>query len=135
MRVAAETGNESARVAGAREFVDFFGRETLRHFREEEEVVFPLLLEHPEVPHDLLERALLEHLRMHRCVARLRGEVASGAVEAGSLQATSSLLEAHVRLEERELFPLLERVVPEAELSGITLAERDRSRSRSAEGV
>ena len=44
-------------------------------------------------------------------------EVASGGPELSALRALGTLLEQHVRREERELFPLIEGVVPERELA------------------
>jgi hypothetical protein len=41
------------------------------------------------------------------------------------LAAAGELLEAHVRLEERQLFPLIEELVPDDELRGLGLADRD----------
>ena len=39
------------------------------------------------------------------------------------LRALGERLDAHIRLEERELFPLAERVVPESELRALDMAE------------
>lgn len=77
-------------------FADF-RRGLARHFREEEEQVFPLLAEFCAEPPDVLARALVDH-------ARIR------ALPPGAELA--DVLEAHVRLEERELFELLQDVVP-----------------------
>ena len=81
----------------------------MTHFRDEEEHLFPLLFEQAgaEAPEELV-RALLDHARLHALAARLRAGLAIGKVEAETLQSAGALLEAHVRLEERELFPLIE---------------------------
>ena len=60
-----------------------------------------------EAPEELV-RALLDHARLHALAAQLRSGLAMGEVEAETLQSAGALLEAHVRLEERELFPLIE---------------------------
>ena len=60
-----------------------------------------------EAPKELV-RALLDHARLHALAAQLRSGLAVGVVEAETLQSAGALLEAHVRLEERELFPLIE---------------------------
>jgi quercetin dioxygenase-like cupin family protein len=107
-----------ARVAGggvgdllesAREFLVFFEGRALSHFREEEERLFPLLLDYEgaEAPEELV-RALLDHVRLHALAAQLRSGLAVGEVEVETLRRAGALLEAHVRLEERELFPLIE---------------------------
>lgn len=76
---------------------DDFRRGLARHFREEEERVFPLLVEFCEEPPEVMARALVEH-------ARIRATAPGPEL--------GRLLEAHVRLEERDLFELLQQVVP-----------------------
>jgi quercetin dioxygenase-like cupin family protein len=78
-----------------------------RHFREEEERVFPLLAEFCPEPPDVLVRALLDHQRIR---------ATPPGPELGEL------LEAHVRLEERELFELLQEVVPPERLDALVPA-------------
>jgi hypothetical protein len=41
------------------------------------------------------------------------------------LDAAGALLDAHIRLEERQLFPLIEELVPDHELRRLGLADRD----------
>lgn len=96
-------GRNAARAAA--EFTRFFADESVRHFREEEEWLFPLVVDHDEA-RPLIVRALLEHQRLHALAGRLEGE------EAGIVMTElAELLEAHVRHEERELFPLIQRLV------------------------
>jgi mannose-6-phosphate isomerase-like protein (cupin superfamily) len=101
--------------AAAREFLRFFGSETTRHFREEEELVFPLL--YGDEPEQLRE-VLLQHQRLRALAGRLRG----GEDVSAEL---ADLLEAHIRLEERDLFELIQRRVPEDQLASIGLAPRE----------
>ena len=79
-------------------------RELARHFRDEEQRVFPLLAEFCDEPPDVLVRALVDH-------ARIR------ALSAGP--ELGELLEAHVRLEEREQFELLQEDVPAERLDDL----------------
>ena len=51
--------------------------------------------------------------------------VAAGIVERETLDAAGELLDAHIRLEERQLFPLIEELVPDDELRRLGLASRD----------
>jgi hypothetical protein len=51
--------------------------------------------------------------------------VAAGIVDRETLHAAGGLLDAHIRLEERQLFPLIERLVPDEELRRLGLASRD----------
>jgi quercetin dioxygenase-like cupin family protein len=88
---------------------DEYRRGLARHFREEEERVFPLLAEFCAEPPPVLARALVDHARIR--AARAGPEL-------------GALLEAHVRLEERELFELLQEVVPDERLAALVAAPR-----------
>ncbi len=92
-------------------FAEFFAGHVSRHFREEEERVFPLLAEFCEEPPAVLAEALLDHQRIR-------------AAEPGP--ELGRLLEAHVRLEERELFALLQEVVPAERLDALVPAAAGR---------
>jgi mannose-6-phosphate isomerase-like protein (cupin superfamily) len=84
-------------------FSRFFADESVRHFREEEERLFPLVADSGEA-RPLVVRALLEHQQLHAFAARLASE------DLAPMHDLAALLEAHVRFEERELFPLIERL-------------------------
>jgi quercetin dioxygenase-like cupin family protein len=71
-----------------------------RHFREEEELVFPLL-GHLEPPPPALAEACVQH-------AQIRARLDEPDAELGEL------LEAHVRLEEQVLFELVQEVADAA---------------------
>jgi hypothetical protein len=74
LRRAADT-RESAAVATA--FLRFFAVETVEHFREEEELLFPLVVAFDEA-RELLVQALLEHQRLHALTSRLQQLVTTG---------------------------------------------------------
>jgi iron-sulfur cluster repair protein YtfE (RIC family) len=112
LRTAAETADPPA---VARAFLRFFAEETVAHFRDEEELLFPLLAESEEAREPLV-RALLEHQRIHALVGRLSGQVEAGAPETELMSELGEVLEAHIRFEERQLFPLVERLVPDLRL-------------------
>lgn len=95
--------NEDA-PAEAAAFSRFFAEESVRHFREEEEQLFPLVADSEEAK-PLITRALLEHQQLHA----LAGRLANG--DQTLIRDVAELLEAHVRFEERKLFPLIERLV------------------------
>jgi len=92
----------------AAETIAFFEESLRRHFRIEEDVVFPFLATH--LPPRAAERALLAELvRDHGRLAELRDAVASATdatALSSALTAFADLLEAHVRREERQLFDL-----------------------------
>jgi hypothetical protein len=100
-RAAEGDGDPGAAVAA---FVSFFATNTLPHFREEEERWFPLVAEVDEARSPLLA-ALLDHQRLRSLVTQMEQ-----ARDVHLMRDVAELLEAHVRREERELFPLLERL-------------------------
>ena len=69
----------------------------------------------------LLERILREHMELHGLVRALRIEAAAGDIPPEVLRTIGDLLHDHVRVEERELFAEIERIVPAAELEGVML--------------
>ena len=83
LRLAAASGNGEEQRAAAKEFVEFFEDDSLLHFREEEEILFPLVIDRSDAPIELLSRLLLEHVRMHRLVGRLRAEIEEGTPSPG----------------------------------------------------
>jgi mannose-6-phosphate isomerase-like protein (cupin superfamily) len=86
-------------------FAEFFTSDLVRHFREEEESVFPLLSEVGVAPPELVQ-ALLDH-------QRIRARAAHPDADLGGL------LESHIRLEERVLFETIQRVVPDDRLNAL----------------
>jgi hemerythrin-like domain-containing protein len=124
--IAASDAEEPARVEAARAFLDFYRRVTLLHFHEEEEVLFPSLLESVDSIPQALISVLVDHVRIHGMVTRLKTAVEQGDVGSNQLTELGELLRAHIRVEERELFPLIERSVPEEALRDISFAERKR---------
>jgi len=109
----------------AREFVEFFRNEERVHLRDEEEELFPLLLRYvPSQPAPLRE-ARAQHMQLEGIARRLEIAMAAGIVDRETLDAAGEVLDAHIRLEERELFPLIEELVPDGELRRLGLAGRD----------
>jgi len=106
----AADGDIAVRREGAASFLRFFASEAVRHFRQEEERLFPLLVDAPDRVEDLVVQALLEHQRLRAIVARL----STGGADAELMREIADLLESHTRFEERRLFPLAEEVAAEA---------------------
>ena len=114
---AADAGPEE-RLAVASAYADAFFRETVEHFRREEEILFPLYVRHAgSTP--ALERILREHMELHGLARALRAEAATGDIPPEALRTLGHLLHDHVRVEERELFEEIERTVPAAELDRV----------------
>ena len=86
----------------------FFHTDLLPHFAVEEEVVFPVLgTEHP-----LVQRAIHEHRRLARLF-----DITDDPTTA--LSRIEDLLEAHIRFEERVLFPLVQAAASDDQLERI----------------
>jgi hemerythrin-like domain-containing protein len=115
-RAAGEPPERRLSVAAA--YVTQFFGPTADHFRHEEQVVFPVYARHAgSTP--LVERILREHMELTGLAHELRAQVAVGEAEPATLEALGTLLHDHVRLEERELFEEIQRVVPDAELEAL----------------
>jgi hypothetical protein len=85
----------------------------------------PLLLRHVQSQPAPLREARLQHVQLEGFACKLDIAVAAGIVERETLHAAGELLDAHIRLEERQLFPLIEELVPDDELRRLGLASRN----------
>jgi mannose-6-phosphate isomerase-like protein (cupin superfamily) len=118
-RAAAADGDPAPSAASFRRF---FAAVTVPHVREEEEVLFPLVVDAEEA-RPLVVEALVDHQNLHALAASLDGP--DDNLRA-SMDELGRRLEQHVRLEERSLFPLIERLVP-TELGGLEGAQKPQS--------
>ncbi len=84
------------------------------HFRVEEEILLPAYAEHGAADHPSIVRMLLDHMLIRSDVAAI-----ADTPRAQRLHRLGERLAAHVRLEEREVFPLIERTIPEPDLSAL----------------
>lgn len=125
LRLAAER-DPAARVEAVEAFVRFFRTEAVVHFREEEEVIFPLVALNERAPSAGIERVLKEHVTMHALVHELEEQVKAGDPEGETMLALAQLLQAHVRSEEDELFPAIEALTADR-LGDVSLAKRSRT--------
>lgn len=102
----------------ARQVTLFFASDLAAHFKAEEEVLFPAMRATLEAA-SLIEELCDEHRRLERLVQQLSTEAHSIAA---ILREFAGLLEAHIRKEERLLFPIYER---EISTSSAEHVERD----------
>ncbi|WP_277678626.1 hemerythrin domain-containing protein [Gracilibacillus dipsosauri] len=94
-----------------RELIEFWEGDEEDHFRDEEETLYPLYLVHAENANtELVKEVLYQHAQIRGLVHSLRENQQTSY---DKMQQLGNLLEKHVRLEERELFPLIEQAVPE----------------------
>jgi hemerythrin-like domain-containing protein len=124
MKRAAEAPPEKRSAAverSAKKFVRFWHSVGSAHFREEEEILLPAYARHTRLDQDAdVVRLLADH-------AEIRGMVldfeecfaASRPVEADKAAHLAQLLHDHVRMEENEVFPRIERMLGEAQLAAM----------------
>jgi iron-sulfur cluster repair protein YtfE (RIC family) len=118
LKKAAEGDEESAAEKMARDFLDFWQKDTSLHFREEEEVLLPVMARYEaNVAHESLVRMLEEHAKIRGLVMQLSDEVTGGNVRGETLRAIGEGLEAHIRLEEQVVFPFVEESLSQAALT------------------
>lgn len=118
-------GGDPERLHQAREFLAFFESETTLHFREEEEVVLPLVIDEPEAQ-PILAQVMMDHLRINALVSTLQWEAESGSIREETMSKVASALGEHIRFEEKTVFPLVERLLPEETLGRVNLRPRNR---------
>ena len=69
-------------------------------------------------------RAVGDHLRLHALVRSVKRQLSDGEADRETLVRVSKLLTQHVRFEEQDLFPLVERLVAEEDLMELATAGR-----------
>jgi hemerythrin-like domain-containing protein len=111
----AEPGREDE-VAGR--FVEFWAADVEPHLAREEEVLVPPYLA-AGGSEDLVRRLRREHAEIREHAEHLRTRLDAAGVCSGCLGRMGDLLHDHVRFEERELFPDVERVLPPGELDAV----------------
>ncbi len=103
-------------------FLAFWEADGRRHFREEEEILLPAYAPHGDIEHPLVARALVEHVGIRAQAAALARSMPVPDVD--RVRALGTALNDHVRLEERQLFPLIEAALPPEALAALA-AELD----------
>ena len=120
LRRAAAGGDGCAAKEAALAFLELWREETGPHFRKEEEVLLPVLARHgKDVENEHVVSMLAQHARIRGLVMALSDGVARDDVRAETLRGLGELLEEHIRLEERVVFPWIEQTLPEDALQEI----------------
>jgi hypothetical protein len=110
-RASDQTAAEARRV-----FARYWVAHGRRHLRLEEEVLLPSYAAHGD-PHN---RVVLRVLGDHVAIRQRADALAGGAeLRVDAIHEVGARLAAHVRLEERELFPLIERAMPPTDLLAV----------------
>ena len=117
---------DDSALAAREAFLAFWHEHGAAHFRVEEDVLLPAFADHGDPGEACVVRMLVEHVRIRAAVKRLDAEL-HPSVE--SLHALGEALERHVRLEEREVFPLNEASMPQAAAEALAEAVLEAERA------
>jgi hemerythrin-like domain-containing protein len=104
LRRATDADADAARAT----FLEFWHEHGAKHFRVEEDVLLPAFAPYGDRADARVVQMLVEHVRIRAAAAA----VARGEADLEALRALGAALAAHVRLEEREVFPLIEDCLP-----------------------
>lgn len=101
-------------------FLGFWDTEIAQHFRDEEELLLPLLARRSGDDSPEIMETLAQHVQLRRQVLELRQRLEAGAaLDAPFLNGLGDGLKSHVRFEEDELFPSAEQALLEDDLKYI----------------
>lgn len=104
---------EETAIEARDQLLTYWRNHGAQHFRCEEEELLPAYAGHGDPGHPLVVQVLVDHVEIRR---RARDLEHAEAPSVEGLRQLGAKLSEHVRLEERELFPLIEKAVPAAEL-------------------
>lgn len=119
LRLAAAGEGEPPREA-ARAFLRFWREDTSPHFREEEEVLLAVYARHGgDLEAEPIREMVADHARIRGLMMTLIEEDGLDEVRPDTLRGIGERLEAHIRLEERRVFPLMEATLSEEGLKEV----------------
>lgn len=104
------------------ETVRFFRESLTPHFAAEADLLFPAIRAMQPQASALLDQLLQEHTAMRELVNHIDQRLPDGSQLTELLASFGTLLERHIRCEERELFPVYEAHVSETEAARIEKA-------------
>src|SRR5699024_4481454 len=84
-----------------------------QHFRDEEEILLPVYAKYESINHPEVVEMLLEHVKLRSYVKQI---LTTEDNLIPLMNEYGELLETHVRREERVVFPMIEKALPEDEL-------------------
>ena len=111
----ADTATASAARRALLDYWDAHGR---IHFQREEELLLPAYAGYGDAHGPLVARVLCDHVAIRHDIQVIR----TRPWTVDSLRRLGTVLADHVRLEERELFPLIEGAMPDQELLAVAAA-------------
>ena len=101
-------------LSGKKEYtLDFYNRGLIKHFMEEEEILIPFVAGKDYVLDKLCNRVKEEHAQMRSLMKNLEEENDTEEI----LNKMGIILEKHIRMEEREFFELIQKILSEKSLN------------------
>ncbi len=119
------TGRDAQDVRSA--FLSFWREHGAFHFRVEEDVMLPGAAPHIDPTDPAVARVLTDHVEIRHRAGNLEDTPDTGA---DRLNALGEMLSAHVRHEERVLFPMIEEALSADELDRLAQRIDEAERSR-----
>ena len=92
--------------------IKFFEEKLIPHFKKEEEVLFPLTINKNAV----LKKLIIDLIDQHKEIYSLMNNLKNSSEPEIVLDELGKSLENHIRIEERELFQMVQEVLSEEEL-------------------
>jgi hemerythrin-like domain-containing protein len=116
LRLRRATAEDAAEVG--EDVIAFWRQHGSHHFAVEEEVLLPRCADRIDPRDEAVVTVLTDHVWIRSRMERLAG----GDLDLDAMHALGERLDAHVRHEERVLFPLIEEALPEDELTALAAA-------------
>ena len=110
----AENGSDSERLAAIDTIKNYYNKELEDHFQHEEQTIFALIFKKYREHISLATLLLKEHGYLRMLIQRIKPETAKK-----DLADFAFVLKKHTRVEERELFPIIESLFTDEELDGV----------------
>ncbi len=106
-------------ASAAEAFMHFADGSLATHFHSEEEILLPEYATWTEEWEESAGRVMLDHLAIRAMVLALKAALLQGRAPTELLGQLGTRLEAHVRYEERQFFPEVERQLPPERLAAV----------------
>jgi len=103
--------------------IRFYNDELIKHFEDEEKILFPFVNGKDDEIDNLFEEIITEHKKIRQLINQLE----SGEDIENTMDELGHVLESHIRKEERNLFGKIQEILSDEEL---TVLENQLSRSR-----
>jgi iron-sulfur cluster repair protein YtfE (RIC family) len=104
----------------AEKFLAFWKKSGSVHFREEEDILLPAYARHADIARDAdVRRMLADHVAIRALIEKVEQLLRSNRTSEAELTELGDRLRAHVRLEEDIIFPRMESLLPDDELSAL----------------